>query len=139
MLNSCEFVDEKAIPAAPPNVKRFADFDTKSEPKLSSIGGGASVSIDQITGGRNILIIRKSEIGADCFAVFSAICPHSGYTVELPADPSKNIFCPEHDSQYDYYTGDMKKSPDTEHDFVGHLIAYKSEFNEASGVLRIYY
>lgn len=138
ILNSCEFIEEKLV-AIEQKQKKEYKFPISKYPQLSELNKAIAVSILEITGGRNIIILRKSFTGEDAFIVMSAICPHGGYTVSVPSNSSNNYYCLEHNSEYDYSSGEMRRHPDTEPDYTGHLRKFVSKYDELAGVLTICY
>lgn len=139
LASSCEYIEELPIPTRSPDQLRKHEVDINQIPVLQTVGGGYSASYGNITGGRRILMIRAKESGIDAIIVFSAICPHGGYTLEIPQKSGDRFYCLEHNSEYNYFTGEMEKPPDTELDFRANLIIFKSEFDEIRQVLTIFY
>ena len=137
-LKSCEFIDERLVPEVSKKNKAF-DLNITDYEVLNEIGKALTISIKEITGGIKLIIIRLEESGENAFIVMSTICPHYGYFISVPDTPGQNYHCNEHNSEYDYYTGEIKHSPDTEPDFKGHLLKFKTEFDDDTKILRIFY
>ena len=138
LVNSCEYIDERLVPVLS-SQNRSYNLDISKYPTLQEIGIALAISIKEITGGIKLIVVRMLEAGTNAFVIMSTICPHAGYFISIPDKPGQNYHCNEHNSEYDYYTGEMRHSPDVEPDYIAHLIKFKSEFNAITNILTIYY
>jgi cytochrome b6-f complex iron-sulfur subunit len=72
---------------------------------IADVPQGSGLIVDKPGGGK-LLLVRPS---GDTVKAFNAACPHQGTTVDPPQGGT--ITCPNHGSQFDGSTGEVKKGP----------------------------
>ena len=124
ILTSCE-TDEAAQPTPPSQgvLVKIADYH-----ELTGAGTIAKAEIPGLNDGIRIFI---SQVEAEKFAVFSALCTHAGCIVDLPKN-TLDCVCPCHQSRFSSTTGAVALGP-----APSNLRAFASTFNAASGILTV--
>lgn len=137
-FSACEFIQEKPIPTMFERIREYI-VDLSLFPELSEVGGAISKSFGKPLAGRQIIIVRKKKGTDDDFSVFSSLCPHGGGEILLNDDIGKNHWCAEHYSEYDFFTGENLKPPDSDPDYKEPLVSFKYEYYPEDNKLKFYY
>ncbi len=118
----------------PPGLKpgETAEVDISQIPVLSTIGGVAKISVK----GSRFIVKRNT---AEEFLVFSAICPHQGCELDLPAQPNGGAPCPCHAVVFSLAKGESGKILSNPQGVSsGPLPALNSTFDAAKNILKIF-
>jgi Rieske Fe-S protein len=128
LMESCEHTASPIISS-----QTFAELDVTQYPPLLQSWG----AIKKLYPGQDydmpLIIIRHSNLNPQ-FVVFSSKCGHQGFEVGLPTDPTANIICPLHGSQYSQFDASVQLGPTT----VA-LQVFTSSFDASKNVLTIYF
>lgn len=88
ILSSCE--RDESLPSAPPGTQ--ISIQLSQYPELLSV---PSITKIKLQNPIQLSLIVKRINNSD-FLVFTTICPHQGYELNIPTQPDGNIHCPKH-------------------------------------------
>lgn len=127
LVTSCE-TDEKQ----PTGPGKTYEVNIADYPELAAVGSITAAFVDGLNGDRPVFI---SRVATSAFVVFSTVCTHQGCTVEVPATPTDNCYCPCHGAEYDPSDGRIVRQPVS--GSATDLPKFASSFNATTNVLTI--